>query len=545
MRRGLLCRASKFILFFWMFSLSFFIVSVFAYALSDDALDTEKYFDKNIGKYVDVVRGEILVKFKNAVSINSINTFNKQNNLKLVKTLVTHDKVHVLSVLDETKKVSVAELIETYKDNPSVEYVEPNFVMHALATTPNDFYYPIQWGLPLIAANVGWDISKGSAEAIIAVVDTGVELSHEDLSDKIWHNPIESAGTNSSNNKDDDGNGFVDDWQGWDFVQNDNNPSDLNGHGSHVSGIAASKTNNGKGVAGVSWNSRIMAVRVLNKFGDASAGKLSEGISYAVDNGAKVINLSLGAYSPSTAINNEVQNAYNQGCIVVAAAGNDGDSTLNYPAAYEHVIGVASIDRNNTRSDFSNSNNFVDVCAPGGYGSGDEEDIVSCYLDNSYVYMSGTSMSTPFVSGLAALLFSQNPSWSNDQVVTRIIGTADDLGSAGWDAFYGYGKINVYNALGGTLESNPVLISYVRAYPNPFKIGTDSLLVFDNLLGDEKINIYTISGDLVMSHTLNGDSIWNWDTKNSFGTQVARGIYMYLVLSSTGAKKIGKIAIIN
>lgn len=527
-------------LIFLIFSFCFLIK-----AYSDDDMKTEKYFDGRISKYVDVVAGQVLVKFKEGVSYQTIKSLNNINKLEIIKEFQKNTKV--LSILNPNGKVSVKDLVEIYSKDPSVEYVEPNFMLHALSTTPNDPYYSLQWALPLIKADTGWDFTKGSSSVIIAIIDTGASLSHEDLLNKIWNNPVESLPENKSNGIDDDGNGYVDDWQGWDFIlisgKGDNDPTDLNGHGSHVSGISAAETDNGKGIAGCSWNPKLMVLRVLNALGSGSVDYAISAIYYAANNGAKILNMSLGSYSYSSSMNDAVQYAHNKGCVIVAAAGNDGNSTINYPAGYDNVIGVASVDKNDSRSSFSNYNNSVDICAPGGDGNpADEGDILSCYLNNQYAYIAGTSMATPYVSGLAALVFSQNSGWTNTQVENRLMSTTDDLGQSGWDSSYGYGRINLYKALNTSTTSETI---QVRTYPNPFKIGQSSGITFDQLSGDEKINIYTISGDLVISKILQGAPLWLWDVKNSSGNNIERGIYLYVITKSSGQKTKGKIAILN
>lgn len=409
-------------------------------------LKIKKYFDKRIGKYVDIAEGEILVKFKPTVSSMSINSLNTKHRVKTL-SIIKEANIHQLSI---PKEKTVEEMIQEYQKDPSVEYAEPNYILHAMTTTPNDPYYSLQWGLPLIQANLGWDITKGNSETAIAIIDSGIDTLHTDLTDKRWNNPGEGT-ILDEDGIDNDGNGYIDDWMGWDFVGDDNYPLDFNGHGTHVSGIAAAKSNNNYGISGLAWNCKIMALRVLDSNGSGSVADVNLAIYYAANNGAKVINLSLGGPSYSSSQNSAIQYAHSKGCVIIAAAGNDGDSTVNYPAGYDNVISVGSIDRNNNRSSFSNYNSSIDICAPGGDGLPyDSGDIYSTIPSNTYGYKAGTSMAAPFVSGLAALIFSQNPSWTNTQVENQITSTADDLGPPGWDPYYGYGRINAARALDNT-----------------------------------------------------------------------------------------------
>jgi hypothetical protein len=236
---------------------------------------------------------------------------------------------------------------------------------------------------------------------------------------------------------------------GWDFANNDNDPrQDDYGHGSHVAGIAAAATDNGAGIAGVAFNSSIMAVKV--GYTDPESGEhlarytdIAYGIMYAADNGAEVINLSLGGYGYSLGLKGAVNYAWDAGCVLVGAVGNDNKSDPFYPAAYDNVIGVSATDQNDAKAPWSNYGSHVAVAAPG-------SSIYSTYWNDgsTYAHMSGTSMSAPHVAGLAALLFSQDGGRSNAEARSIIEGSADDLGDAGWDQYYGYGRINAYKALG-------------------------------------------------------------------------------------------------
>jgi subtilisin family serine protease len=408
-------------------------------------LESEKYYDKSIGKYVDVVKGEILVKFKRSFSAQSIGSFNKRNQARMIRS-IPNAKVNKITALSMDPYISVEELIKKYESNPSVEYAQPNFIIHQMSTIPNDPFYGNQWGLDNIEAPLGWDIEKGSPEIQIAIIDSGIDMLHDDLVYKIWVNVEELNGLGDI---DDDDNGYVDDIFGWDFASWDNFPDDIiNGHGSHASGIAAASTDNGMGVAGVDWNAEIMILRVINYAGASTVFDAALAIYYAVDNGAEVINLSLGGSSFSTVVNDAIQYAHNQGCVIVASAGNNGDSTIIYPASYDNAISVASVDNGDNHSSFSNYNAHVDICAPGGDGVPiDSGDIYSSIPIDAYGYKAGTSMAAPFASGLAALLLSLNPNLTNTQIEDIIFASADDFGASGRDDYFGHGRINVFKAL--------------------------------------------------------------------------------------------------
>jgi subtilisin family serine protease len=315
-----------------------------------------------------------------------------------------------------------------------------------------------QWGLATVRAPAAWYTTHADG-VVIASLDSGVDLSHPDLAEVLWTNPGEIAG----NGIDDDGNGYIDDVHGYDLIDGDPIPADANGHGTHAAGIAAAATNNAIGVAGTGWGATIMPVRVLDAEGNGGAWDVMNGIYYATDNGAQVINLSLGGYSNGCSyMGDAIDYAHDHGVLVVAAAGNDGDKSWYdpsdpgnwfYPAACDDVLGVAATTQSDDTASFSNYGPWVDVAAPG-------VGIYSTYwyaqLSGVYAQMSGTSMATPFVSGLAALVRAKYPSLGWQDVAAAIENGADDLGAPGWDPYYGAGRINAPAALSsaGLLHDN-------------------------------------------------------------------------------------------
>ncbi len=330
----------------------------------------------------------------------------------------------------------VMEVVGKYRALPEVVYAEPNWVVHT-TEIPNDSDFGKQWGLRgsnSINAPDAWDIEKGDASVIIAIIDTGVDYEHPDLDANIWVNPGEDINGNGIvdaedfNGVDDDGNLLVDDIRGWDWVNSDNDPQDDEGHGTHVAGIAAAETNNGLGVAGVTWNCQIMSLKALGSDGKGDSSDVAQAIIYATANGADVINLSLGEFGKFPVLEDAIASVSR--AVVVAAAGNETPYEPFYPAAYSGVIAVAATDSSGNLASFSNRNcpeegyTWVDVAAPG-------VSIWSTMLipapdHPEYASCSGTSMATPFVSGLAALLISHNPNWSKEWVRERIIQTVDN-----------------------------------------------------------------------------------------------------------------------
>lgn len=307
--------------------------------------------------------------------------------------------------------MSVKRAYKKFSGQNEIEYAEPNYRFRAFEVIPNDPYFRYyQYGPQLIQAPSAWEVTQGTEDVLIAVVDTGVDLDHPDLSGKLL--------------------------RGYDFVQRDSTPDDRNGHGTHVAGIAAALTNNRRGVAGIAPRVKILPVRVLDADGDGSLDQVANGIIYAANQGAKVMNLSLGAPYDAYTLRRAIEYAWSRGCIIVAAAGNDGSNTPNYPAAYPSVISVASVDQNDRKSQFSNYGLSVDVAAPG-------SDILSTYHNGYYAYLSGTSMAAPHVAGLAGLLASQGRTQS--QINDAIRNTADPI--AGTGVYWTHGRVNANEAV--------------------------------------------------------------------------------------------------
>jgi subtilisin family serine protease len=297
---------------------------------------------------------------------------------------------------------------------PEVEWAEPNYIRETNAV-PNDPRYAEQWHLPAVSAPGAWDVTKGRPHIVIAVVDSGVDYTHPDLAPNIWSNVDEVAGDGVDN----DGNGYVDDVRGWDFDGNDADPQDVYGHGTHVAGIAGARGNDGYGIAGVAWSSRIMAVRAGNDFGGLTDEAIVGAIHYAVDNGADVINMSFGGSESSQAIREAIRYAAERDVVLVASAGNSYGISVSYPAAYPEVIAVAALDESGKIADFSSLGSFVDVAAPGA-------NILST-LNGDWALASGTSMAAPVVAGLAALAKSAHPDFSADAIRYQVLSTASDL----------------------------------------------------------------------------------------------------------------------
>lgn len=313
----------------------------------------------------------------------------------------------------------------------NVEYAEPHYLYltnngngHTDSQTnsvsgnapPNDALYSrYQWNLPIIETVQGWGIGKGSEEIKVAVVDTGVDLGHPDLKDRLL------AGFNIT-------------------TQGKTPPKDDVGHGTHVAGVISALVNNGEGVAGMTWYNPILPVKVLDSSGSGSTYAVAQGIIWAADNGAKVINMSLGNYADAQFLHDAIKYAYDKDIVLIAASGNDNTERPGYPAAYQEVFAVAATDSKKNKATFSNYGDYIDVAAPG-------VSIPSTYPDNQYAALSGTSMASPHVAALAALIRSANPLLKNTEVMDIMRRSAEDIGEQGKDKYFGYGLIDVVKAL--------------------------------------------------------------------------------------------------
>ncbi|MCL5794920.1 MAG: S8 family peptidase [Patescibacteria group bacterium] len=374
------------------------------------------------------VAKELNLDEKQIKKINDINAFQ-------VKNL---DKV-------QQKKINEA------KNSQHIKYAEPDYQYKTLLT-PNDSYFYDQWGLKKISSENAWNTTTGSNSNIIAIVDTGINGLHEDLTGKVMAGyAFLDLGTNE-------------------YPIDANTNSDDHGHGTAVGGVASAQSNNSMGVAGVDWQARLMPVKVLSADGYGYSSDIANGITYAANNGAKVINLSLGGQYPSTAIEEAINYAYNsKGCIIVAASGND-DSSIIYPAKYENVIATGATDSSDNRCQpascgyGSNYGPELDVVAPG-------TSIRTTQYQGGYASYGGTSMAAPFVSGLVSLVWAQNPSLSNSEIFARIKNNASKVSAMSGSNFtneYGYGRIDAAETISPTASTDPNRYHYELNFQNSY-----------------------------------------------------------------------------
>ena len=315
----------------------------------------------------------------------------------------------------------VTGFIKKISTDPYIRYANPVVVGHG-SYTPNDTRWNDQWGPEKIYCPEAWDYQKGSTSVIVAILDTGVDYNHEDLSGRVI--------------------------KGYDYVNNDNDPMDDHNHGTHCAGICGAIMDNSKGIAGVA-QVKILAVKVCDSGGSCSWSNVAKGIRYAANNNAKSISVSIWGSSGTSDLQDACNYAWNtKGCLLVALSGNAGTEQISYPAVYDTVIAVGATNSNDQRWSSSNYGSQLELVAPG-------VGIHSTIRNNGYSDKTGTSMAAPHVSGVAGLIWSQNPSFSNQKVRETLKNTAKDLGSSGWDKYYGHGKVNAYASvtLGKVLSS--------------------------------------------------------------------------------------------
>ena len=442
----------------------------------------------------------------------------------LAKGIVKQDEIlgRIIKVTYD-KNINESSFLAIQNDDPSIEYIEASHT-YQMELTPNDSLIQNQWALTKIDAFDAWDITEGVDSVLLAIIDTGIDYLHPDLRNKIKLNPGE-MGTDAnghdkrSNGIDDDNNGFIDDYQGWDFTDRvgfpfdssggdyltwDNDPMDEYGHGTYIAGIAAAETNNITGIAGAAPNIKILNCRAFDPGGYGEEDDVAAAILYAVQMNAKVINMSFGDNSFSFVLRDVIQYAYSKNIVLVGSAGNSGSDAPHYPSGYSEVICVGNSTQEDYRSSNSNYGSTLDLMAPG-------TQIFTTAMNNSYAYVSGTSASSPFVSGAAALILSRN-SFSNEEVKQILKSSSDDIGTPGWDIYTGAGRLNLFNALN---IGAPSIIKFEHPTQD-FSTKDDSIQITATVLSP-----YFVNYQLDYGYGLNPDS---WislipDGRNQFANQ--------------------------
>jgi hypothetical protein len=428
-------------------------------------------------------------EFNSFLSSVGVDRFGKIFPNKLKEEKVGDVDLSLIYELSYAVDLSVNDVIRKIKKLKISEYVEPYFIPQ-LAYTPNDTIFSSQYYISLIQANNAWDINKGDTNIVVGITDTGWEPTHPDLLPNVkinYNDPI--------NGTDDDGDGFTDNYMGWDLGSNDNDATFESAfHGVSVTGLAAATPDNTAGIAGVGFNTKFLPVKISNSVGVLT--QAYQGIVYAADHGCFVINCSWGSFSYSQFGQDVIDYAtINKGCLVIGAVGNDNLETTFYPAGYKGVLSVANSNQSDLKSASSNYGYYVDVSAPG-------EGLWTTYPNGSFGLNGGTSMAAPIVAGGAALLKAQFPGYNNFQIAALLQTTADDLNPNNPTYFdkIGSGRINLFTGVSATAPKFAALINHtvIDNNDNNFLQG-DTLLIetfFENYLdpiGATTVTITTTS----------------------------------------------------
>ncbi len=373
----------------------------------------ESCLDRRLNRMVNVAKGEVLVRFDKRLGEADIAQILRDTGA----TVLRQTEALRLFRLKLPAGITVQQFVDRQATNTNVTAVEPNFIASTMAAEPlqpDDPLYPSQWALAKIQVPGAWQVTTGRSDVVVAVLDTGIELTHPDLKNQVL--------------------------PGYDFANDDADPSDDHGHGTHVAGIIAAEGNNHVGVIGVAFGCRLLPVKVMNAAGEGTYADVVEGTLFAADHGARVLNFSIGGYSWSQILDDAMEYAHGKGAVLVAAAGNDATIDPIYPAGCGSVLAVSATDQNDQIWPDSNSGSHINLSAPG-------MGILSTTLDDDYTMRSGTSASAALTAAAAALFLSEASDLSNTQVEQSLFQTTEDLGRTGRDAVFGYGRLALARAL--------------------------------------------------------------------------------------------------
>ncbi len=489
----------------------------------------QKYDYSNLKAGEDYVSNEVVIKFSSATKIKQFsdaqNILNKldKDEKELRKITKSYNEVpygtNYIYQIKYKKNIDVVKKIEQLSKHKEIEYAEPNLIYH-VQLTPNDpLFSPNAWHLynygqsgGLVDADIdapeAWDITTGSSSIRIGILDTGVNYTHPDLASKVDILPdADALETNTALQNCDSGNG-----EDCDGTPGNDLPFDVHSHGTEVAGVAAASTNNGIGVSGVCWNCRIVPIkicfRVVGGGSGCSSTDLIRGIDVGVNNELDILSISSGSLTYDNLVEMTIDNAYANGIIIVAAAGNNNANQLFYPAAYSNVVGVAATNRTDNKWLGSNYANWIDISAPGAA-------IQTTYLNKPPFYnaFSGTSFSAPIVSGILGLMLSQNPSLTNSQLRDILLNNTDNIdalnptqcGGSSCAGLIGRGRANAYKAVLDALPSPPIL--------NPIGnkiVNENSLLSFTLTASDANLDPLTFSKDNSIGNLDQNTGLFTW-----------------------------------
>ena len=478
------------------------------------------------------VAGEVIVKFSQNASPEQ-----RMGVVDVAEGAVVEQLASSTVKVDLGEGVDAGEAARSYEDQPAVEYAEPNYLVRIAGAS--DPLRSQQWALTTTGIDAAWSITTGRPDVMVAVIDTGIDLEHPDLSGQV-------SG-------------------GYDFVNEDADPTDDHGHGTLVAGSIAAKANNGAGIAGTAPGVRLLALKALSATGIGNDFDVARAIRYAADRGAKVINMSFGGPDASQTLQDAIDYAYAKGVVLVGAAGNEGQGSLYYPGAGAHVMAVGASDRLDRRASFSNYGRSLSVIAPG-------VSVLSTSRGGRYDPVSGTSIAAPQVAGVAALIFSNWPSLRPDDVRARIERSAKDGGTPGYDEQYGWGRLDAAAAMAAPEEpseasqtppqSQPdnaalpaentedppgqapaVTNSYV--YPNPFSPNGDGYLdatsICWNLSADARVSVILVGAGKIKRTLLRlverpaGSNCLGWTGTDDRGLVLPDGNYNYRITATNSS----------
>jgi subtilisin family serine protease len=448
------------------------------------------------------VSGRLLVQQRRGADPKATAQVLAGNGARLEK-MIPQINVSVLQVPEPASSRVAAALAKTGLFN----FVESDYIAHVSAT-PNDPDFSSQWYLSTIQGPSAWNMGTGASGIIIADIDSGADGTHPDLASKLV--------------------------PGWSFVSGTSSTSDNTGHGTAVAGTMAAATNNGTGVAGVAWANPVMPLVVIDSTGSGSYSNIASAITYATDHGARIINMSLAGSTPSSTLQSAVNYAWSKGVVIFASAGNYSTSTPYYPAACDNVVAVSATDNNDNLASFSNYGSWIDLSAPG-------TSILTTNSGGGYGYWDGTSFSAPIAAGVGALVLSLRPSLSNSALVSLLEQNSDDLGTPGYDIYYGYGRVNAYKALSAAsniiVDIIPPVVSISSPAAGTTVSGTIAVqgTATDNV-GVTSIQFY-VDGQLVTSASTSPFS-FSWNT-----TSAANASHMLMVNASDAAGNVGSASV--
>jgi len=499
---------------------------------------------------LEFIENELLVRFKQGIHTNQITSLNEKLGASTYKVYSFPDGLKIYHLKLKQKKINVQEAIQEYKTSPEVVYAAHNYKLHTLEAvtpefSPNDPYFKDQWALENRGQNGGtvdadidapeaWYISCGSNEVVVAIIDTGIQINHPDLASNIWTN----SGEIPDNGIDDDANGYIDDIHGWDFKNNDNSVYDgIDYHGTHVAGIIGAIGNNGIGIAGINWRVKIMPLKFL-EYGTGQSADAIEALAYAAQKRVKIISNSWGRWgAPDPAMEDAIRSS---GALCIFAAGNSRKNNdagypnyTNYPSSYSlnNIIAVAATDYydNLVSTYYWGSNwgkNTVDLAAPG-------LDVLSTFpTDKSnppYAYLSGTSMATPYVAGVAGLLKGKLPAKTPEQIKEIILNNVDQKNNLKGYLLSG-GRLNARNCLAGQLDGIPPETHFTLHPSSPPELTGNTPTIEVNFEWEGSDNI-TPKEKLLYSYFMEGyDQNWSsWSSKRNITYSLSNGEYNFKV----------------